>query len=505
MVKASGNDRGEGIAPGTPHLEWRGSGWVSRTSTKDSVGPYDCIPTFGNAKNLLCVGAVPVMPNGFVGNINTFSYSGCGPTDDGRIKPDLVAASGNILSVGSATDSAYASLGGTSMAAPNITGSLLLLQEYQQQLKGRYFFNATLKALAIHSARRCKPAVLGPDYECGWGIPDFAKAIQFMQDSVRNSIVESVLHNQDSFEMFVYINATDTLRATLAWTDPKAANLLPVFNDSTLKLVNDLDLRLYNLNDSLLAFPFILNPNIPAAPATTGDNFRDNVEQLFATALPAAWYKLKIKHKGVLQNTLSQKFSLIVSGRQTTAALPVSYLSWEASPISPKEISLSWVTAQEINNKQFDVLHGLLPQEMQKVATLAGKGNAQTLSRYQFNLKQENGFVGTQYFQLRQIDWDGSDSLSNTLAVTFEIPLSIAAVYPNPFSDYLLVRYVSVQAESLLSIYNQQGKLVFSDIVAPTLAGETRVQLANESGGMYYLVLQNRANGETVSFKVIKQ
>lgn len=315
MVKAAGNDRGSGVAPGTTHYYWNGNAWALSNTTRDTVGPYDCMATFGCAKNILTIGAAAVLPNGYAGpsSVNILSYSSWGPTDDGRIKPDLVAASGNILSTGSANDSAYATLGGTSMAAPNVTGSLLLLQQYHQQLKGKYMRNATLKTLAIHTADRCKNA-LGPNYECGWGLPNMPKAANCISDSVYSTLAELSLNNNDTFTAWIYTNGTDTVKTTMGWTDPKGNTLSPAYNDTTLQLVNDLDLRLLNTTGSIIRSPFVLNPANPALAATTGDNFRDNIEQVFATGLSAGFYQIRVTHKSQLLAQNVQPFALLLSG-----------------------------------------------------------------------------------------------------------------------------------------------------------------------------------------------
>ncbi|MBC7384420.1 MAG: S8 family serine peptidase, partial [Bacteroidia bacterium] len=315
MVKAAGNDRGNGVAPGTTHYFWNGSAWALTNTTRDTVGPYDCIATFGNAKNILTIGAANVLPNGYAGpsSVSVLSFSSWGPTDDGRIKPDLVAASGSILSVGSASDSSYASLGGTSMSAPNVTGSLLLLQQYYQQLKNKYMRNATLKTLAIHTADRCKTA-LGPNYECGWGLPNMPRAALCISDSVNNTLAELTLNNNDTFTAWIYVNSSDTVKTTIGWTDPKGNTPAPVYNDPTLQLVNDLDMRLLNSSGGVSSSPFVLNPANPALAATTGDNFRDNIEQFFATGLSAGFYKIRVTHKNTLLNSVPQKFALALSG-----------------------------------------------------------------------------------------------------------------------------------------------------------------------------------------------
>jgi subtilisin family serine protease len=89
-----------------------------------------------NAKNILTVGAVSGILAGYAKkeDVVANSFSSWGPTDDGRIKPDIVADGVSVYSTLATNDSSYGYLNGTSMAAPGASGSLLLLQELSYKL-----------------------------------------------------------------------------------------------------------------------------------------------------------------------------------------------------------------------------------------------------------------------------------------------------------------------------------------------------------------------------------
>jgi hypothetical protein len=311
IVKVAGNDRGQGPASGAGHYVWN-NGWEWSTAVRDLDGGangFDCIPWNGVAKNILTVGAVT--SSGVMSD-----FSSWGPTDDGRVKPDIVAKGVSVYSCGSASNNNYSNKSGTSTSGPMISGSIGLLLQHQENLHpGVSLLSSTIRALIIHSANDMISGEPGPDYRFGWGLMDTEKCAEIMsmnQDSGGNNIRELTLYDDFEITIDVIPSGTGPMRVTIAWTDEAGVPPIPSLNPVDLMLVNDLDLRVTHSGGQ--HFPYILNPYDPPAAAGTGDNFRDNVEMIHINMPPTdEIYKIEISHKGILRGG-SQQFSLIVTG-----------------------------------------------------------------------------------------------------------------------------------------------------------------------------------------------
>ncbi len=301
IVWAAGNDRAD-VGNGSKPADCNGG------------SGYDCIIPDAVAKNVITVGAVDKVlsyTNAF--DVSMSFFSSWGPTDDGRIKPDLVADGINLFSLSAVGTDGYTTLSGTSMATPNVTGSLLLLQQLYGKIHGGTRMKAsTLKALAIHTAREAGPSP-GPDYSFGWGLLDAGAAGRVIeeQDNESTYIIEDTVTNDFVFQLPLHPKANQKITATLAWTDPAGIPVSPSLDPTAIMLVNDLDLRIAD-DQGHEQLPWVLDPANPSKAAVHGDNFRDNVEKLEFDLPEGRDYLLRVKNKGTLLAG-SQNFSLIVS------------------------------------------------------------------------------------------------------------------------------------------------------------------------------------------------
>lgn len=435
-VKSAGNDRGEG-PPSQPlqHWEMINGSWTLVSTTREKDGGddgYDCISNYGNAKNILAVGAVEDIPGGYTtsSDVRVTSFSGWGPADDGRIKPDIVANGRALFSTLRSSNSAYASYSGTSMSAPSVSGSIGLILEHQKNLHGSARLRAsTIKGLILHTADEAGNAP-GPDYRHGWGLMNTASAVKLMsqhaEGSSSNLIREVDVRQDEVYEFELYSPGRGQMLVTICWTDPPGTVPPGQVDPTELMLVNDMDLRVISPLGAEHQ-PWVLDPSNPAAPASMGDNFRDNTEQVFIASPDEGSYTVRVSHKGQLQGG-RQVVSIIVSVSNAPSLMsPPNGL--EALSITP---ALQWYPARGADN--YDIIVAETPDFRNPVINQTGvtetwfdAAGLKRLTQY--------------YWRVRAHDQNGISDWSDIWSFNTGGPLSLAghALYFDGGDDYVEV------------------------------------------------------------------
>jgi serine protease AprX len=297
IVIAAGNDRNN------PDL-----------NQSSAEGGYDLLSGTGVAKNAITVAAVNELQN-YTGpeSVMMSEFSNFGPPDDGRIKPDISAKGVDTNSCVSTGNNAYAVYSGTSMAAPAITGMIVLLQKHYSNVNGsNYMKAATVRGLICHSAKEAG-FNQGPDYEYGWGLADTESAANVISQSGSLSLIEENTLSLGQVYTKQFLVATpQAMKATICWTDPKGSSTSG--NDvRTPRLKNNLDLKI--LKDGVTYYPWRLEVEDPVAAATrSGDNDVDNVERVDIDIAEPGVYTIQVSHKGTVLTGGPQEYSLILSG-----------------------------------------------------------------------------------------------------------------------------------------------------------------------------------------------
>jgi hypothetical protein len=259
-----------------------------------------------------------------VGNIDNSTYiispgSSCGPVNDGRLKPEIVAGGTNITST--YPNNNYGTTSGTSMATPTVTGTLaLLVQRYRQLQGGGDPPAALIKATACNTATdRGNP---GPDFIYGFGSLDARAAVEALESHRYQTGAISNGGNY-TYTLTGIPAGLHQLKVLLYWPD------VPAAPDAAAALVNDLDLTV-TTPAAIVHQPLILNPSAghTADIAAEGADHLNNIEQVVIDNPPAGNFTLTVKGTGIAAG--SQDFVLVWQSIAPAVVLqyPVGLETW---------------------------------------------------------------------------------------------------------------------------------------------------------------------------------
>jgi len=214
-----------------------------------------------------------------------------GPASDGRIKPDISAHGTNQMSTD--PDNGYAAGGGTSAAAPGISGVLAQLHHAYSDLNGGQTApSALLKATMLNTANDLGNE--GPDFIFGWGKVNGLKAVKLLEDNryLNANIAQGATNNHT-----IAIPAgVERVKIMVYWADKEASTV------AATALVNDLDAFVTDPTNGV-HLPWLLDhtPNVGSlsTPATTGADHLNNVEQIDIVNPAAGNYDLEISGTSV--------------------------------------------------------------------------------------------------------------------------------------------------------------------------------------------------------------
>ena len=316
---------------------------------------YGSVTSPGTAKNVITVGAAEnvrgsgtdgcgVANAGADSARDIINFSGRGPTQDGRMKPDLVAPGTHVT--GAAPQHVgytgagvcnknfegspfYSLVSGTSQAAPHVAGAAAMLRDwYVRTVNPQAPSPAMTKAVLVNTAVDVAGGDSGkgsqipsaPNTDEGWGRVNLGAALD---DTEREYVDQSTTLDAAGQSFLRSYQVADTgrpVRVTLAWTDPPPATV------TGNAFVNDLDLevsvggRLYRGN--------WLADGLSVAGGQS--DFRNNLENVVLPAGTDGRMSVKVVAKslggdGVPGNAtpLDQDFALVVSNAQEQVSSPV--------------------------------------------------------------------------------------------------------------------------------------------------------------------------------------
>jgi zinc-dependent metalloproteinase lipoprotein len=136
--------------------------------------------------------------------------------------------------------------------------------------------------------------------------------------------------------------------------------------------------------------------------------------------------------------------------------LPVTLVQFEARPLK-KTIELHWRTASENFNKGFVIERSLNGIDFSQIGWADGKGSVSVESNYSFvdNFVQPGQLY---HYRLKQLDWDGHQSLSPVRQAILDEAAVALSLYPNPSRDRVNLFLFGITGVADISVMDMKGR-----------------------------------------------
>jgi hypothetical protein len=179
-------------------------------------------------------------------------------------------------------------------------------------------------------------------------------------------------------------------------------------------------------------------------------------------------------------------FTLFAPTINTGNPLPVKWLTFTGEA-QEKANALKWATASEENNAYFEVERSFDALNFEYITKINGAGNSTVTQNYAFN--DQNAAVlyqNTVYYRIKQTDFDGKYSFSNTVTIRRTEKEDRIIAFPNPSGTGIFSLSGNKDANSTALLTNVLGQRIAVTILNSTL------DLSSMPAGVYFLQIENR-------------
>ena len=141
----------------------------------------------------------------------------------------------------------------------------------------------------------------------------------------------------------------------------------------------------------------------------------------------------------------------------SSVVLRVELTQFDAQNTEGGKTNLTWATASETNNKGFDIERSRDGETFQTIGNVKGIGKAAN-----YNFVDANPFGGINYYRLKQVDFDGTETLSKVVTTsTTPKGNSKIKIFPTNTEGSLFIESGQLTIDNV-QVFNSVGQLVLS-------------------------------------------
>jgi arylsulfatase B len=250
-------------------------------------------------------------------------------------------------------------------------------------------------------------------------------------------------------------------------TDVRTWAFVEVFGTATTddgKAIRNKDFKLFNFDNGTQEFYNLTND----------PNETTNILSRTLTATEVTNYQFLCTSMGNLLGTTV-----------CNPAIPVELTQFKARLLN-KTVVLTWQTASENNNKSFQIERSFGGLNFAPIGEV--KGNGTTITPHDYTFTDRNISISNNYYRLRQIDFNGKETVSTVVSVALDKP---TLRLKNTLVHHTLD--ITTDAPTTIDIHNVMGQLVYQK----TISGSQQIDVSHWLSGVYFI---NASTGETLKF-----
>lgn len=181
----------------------------------------------------------------------------------------------------------------------------------------------------------------------------------------------------------------------------------------------------------------------------------------------------------------------------TLSPLPLSWIDFSAKKIG-NVAELNWFTSNEINNDYFTIQKSNNGSQFTDEATLDAKEITSGIHSYTYT--DLNPYNGKNYYRIKQTDFNGMSSFTNTKCVSMETTLSPIQIHLYNNTVYFNTNKNDLTGATVL-ISDVSGKIVYNEKITGDSLHQKAIDVQGFSSGLYIITIIT--NSETISSKIV--
>jgi hypothetical protein len=185
-------------------------------------------------------------------------------------------------------------------------------------------------------------------------------------------------------------------------------------------------------------------------------------------------------------------------------AMPVLLAAFTAKTVEAGVVAIEWVTAGELNNAYFEIQRSNDMSNFETIEKINGKGttmNSSTYTAIDYNVPS-----GNVYYRLVQVDFDGTTTVYDAVAIDSKKESAKWDVYPNPSNGAVFTTIETANTIASISITDLSGKIVsVKSITTFNYNEKVNVLDGNENlkAGFYLVIIESGKTRQNIRLQIL--